>query len=372
MKTKENYIYLDHNATGVIKPRVVEVMLKAYEKPYNASSMHLLGREAKSLLSQARSFLAEFIDCDSDGIIFTSGGTESNNIVLHSSWEQVFCSSTEHDSVYQSPLTKTVPVLSSGVLDLETLDTMLKEKTPKKTLVSVHWANNETGVIQPIQDIVEIVHRHGAFLHVDGVQAFGKIPFSFDCSGIDFLSLSSHKIGGPQGIGAIVFKKRSTLSPLFFGGGQEFFLRPGTENIAAIVGFSEAVRLIDFSVFETLRTHHQRMEKELLDFSRAHDNPIFIIGDTVDRLTNTTCFSTPLLSNQSQLIYFDLKGIGVSIGSACSSRTVKPSRVLKNMGFSEEVIRSSIRVSSGWNTTEADFLKFKEAWKELFLKKIKE
>lgn len=368
MAPTTRYVYLDHNATSPIRPEVVAVMQQIYEKPYNASSIHALGREAKAFLSRARSILAEHMACEEENIFFTSGGTESNNIVLRSGWEQIFCSSTEHDSIYQGPLTKSVPVLSSGILDLEALENFLKESPSKKTLVSVHWANNETGVIQPIQKIIEIVRRYGAFLHVDGVQVLGKMSFSFHESDIDFLSLSAHKMGGPQGVGALVIKKGLTLAPLFVGGGQEKFLRAGTENIAGIVGFGEAVRHLDFTAFDLLRKQHHLLEQELLAFSKKHDKPILVIGSTENRLPNTTCFSTPGLSNQSQLIYFDLKGIGVSIGSACSSRTVKPSRVLKNMGFSEEVIHSSIRVSSGWNTTESDFSKFKEAWKELFLK----
>lgn len=370
MIPEKTYVYLDHNATSVIRPLVVAAMQEIYERPYNASSVHLLGRDAKSFLSCARSILAEHIDCEAESIFFTSGGTESNNMVLRSGWERLFCSSTEHDSIYQVPLTNAVPVLSSGVLDLDALENFLKENNHKKTLVSVHWANNETGVIQPVQKIAEIVHRYGASLHVDGVQVLGKMSLSFKESGIDFLSLSAHKMGGPQGVGALIMKKGLMLSPLFVGGGQEKFLRPGTENIAGIVGFGEAIRHVDFTIFDRLRQQHQAMEKEFLELSHKHGKPVLIVGHQEDRLPNTTCFSTPAISNQSQLIYFDLKGIGVSIGSACSSRTVKPSRVLKNMGFSEEVVHSSIRVSSGWNTTESDFLKFKETWKELFLKTI--
>lgn len=371
MKTKKDYVYLDHNATSFLRSEVCAVMVAAANKPYNASAIHSLGREAKFLLSEVRVLISQHIDCHADHIFFTSGGTESNNIVLQSSqWERVLCSSTEHDSVYKGPITHTLPVLPSGLLDLEALHGFLKKGDPQKTLISVHWANNETGVIQPIQQIAEIVHHYGASIHVDGVQILGKIPFSFYQTDIDFLSLSAHKMGGPQGVGALIVKQEKSLSPLFFGGGQERSLRGGTENMAGIIGFGEAVRQIDFSIFEALQKHHQKLEKELLMFSQDHGKPLFIVGKETSRLPNTTCLSMPGVSNQSQLIYFDLEGIGVSIGSACSSRTVKPSRVLINMGFSEEIIGSSIRVSSGWNTTESDFAKFKKAWKDLFLKPL--
>jgi cysteine desulfurase len=204
---------------------------------------------------------------------------------------------------------------------------------------------------------------------VDGVQVLGKIPFSFRKTEIDFLSLSAHKMGGPQGAGALIAKEE-LLVPLFFGGGQERSLRAGTENIAAIVGFGEAICQIDLGIFEKLEAQHRDLEKELLEFSQGHGRPLSIIGKNAPRLPNTTCLTMPEVPNQSQLIYFDLKGIGVSIGSACSSRTVKPSRILRNMNLSEDIVRSAIRISSGWNTRESDFLEFKEAWKFLFLKHI--
>ena len=369
MKKNKNYIYLDHNATRVVRPEVCAAMASCYERPYNASAIHSLGREAKSFLGEMRTLVSHHIDCKADSVFFTSGGTESNNIVLQSArWEQILCSSTEHDSVYKGPINQVLPVLSSGLLDLDALHESLKNGDHKKTLISIHWANNETGVIQPIQQIAEIVHHYGAWIHVDGVQILGKIPFSFQVSGIDFLSLSAHKMGGPQGVGALIVKKENTLSPLFFGGGQERSLRAGTENVAGIVGFGQAVRQIDFSVFSHLRRQHEGLEEELLEFSEKHKRPLFIIGKGTERLPNTTCFSMPGVSNQSQLIYFDLEGVGVSIGSACSSSTVKPSRVLTNMGLPNEIVGSAVRISSGWNTTESDFLRFKKVWKALFLK----
>ena len=251
---------------------------------------------------------------------------------------------------------------------MNALHDVLKSCGSKKTLVSVHWANNETGVLQPIKQISEIVHRYGAWMHADGVQILGKIPFSFRDSGLDFLSLSAHKMGGPQGVGALVVRRGVNLSSLFFGGGQERRLRAGTENVGGILGFGQAARCASFQVFENLRKQHEKLETELIQFSVAHGRPLCLIGKEVERLPNTTCLTMPGISNQSQLIYFDLKKIGVSIGSACSSTTVKPSRVLKNMGFQEDVVRSAIRVSSGWNTQETDFENFKEAWKALFLK----
>lgn len=367
----KDYVYLDHNATSVIRPQVVAKMMDCYGASYNPSSIHEGGRKARSMIDDSRSIIAQHIDCEKECVFFTSGGTESNNIVLQGGgWDRVFCSTTEHDSVYRGPVTDYIPVLSSGLLNLDCLEQLLKSTEGKKTLVSVHWANNETGIIQPIAEIGRLVHLYGAFLHVDGVQALGKIPVSFSKNQIDFLSLSAHKIGGPQGTGALVVKPDKILSPLFFGGGQEKFLRPGTENVAGILGFAEAIKHLDFSFFCHLRSLHDRLEDELCVLGEQHNRVPIIVGKGQDRLPNTTCLSMPGVSNQSQLIYFDLKKIGVSIGSACASATVKPSHVLQNMGFGQDVIGSSVRISSGWTTTENDLEKFKDAWKEMFLKHL--
>ncbi|MDC0348915.1 cysteine desulfurase [Alphaproteobacteria bacterium] len=368
MAIKKDPLYLDHNATSILRPEAFARMAEVFGAPYNASSTHSMGRAAKELLSEARRILSDTITCAQEDVIFTSGGTESNNLVLNASWDQVFCSATEHDSLYKSDRSEKIPVLKSGILDLDALDKKLGGKKEGKTLVSVHWANNETGIIQPIEEIVKIAHRYGAFVHSDGVQALGKIPLSFQGSGLDFLSLSAHKMGGPQGVGALIRKKEHTLNPLFLGGGQERSLRPGTENIAAIVGFGEALKYIDLGVFKNLEKCHRALELDLALFSKQHGRETFIVGKEEKRVANTTCFTMPETSNQSQLIYFDLEGVNVSIGSACSSRSVKPSHVLKNMGLSEEVIGSAIRISSGWTTTESDFVRFKKDWMALFLK----
>jgi cysteine desulfurase len=371
MAIKKDLLYLDHNATSILRPEVFARMAEIFGSPYNASSTHSMGRAAKELLSEARTTLSDTIHCTPEEVTFTSGGTESNNLVLNSSWDQIFCSATEHDSIYKNDRSEKIPVLKSGVLDLDALEKKLGSKKEGKTLVSVHWANNETGVIQPIEDIVKIAHHYGAFVHSDGVQALGKVPLSFQDSGLDFLSLSAHKMGGPQGVGAIIGKKENALSPLFLGGGQEKSRRPGTENMAAIVGFGESLKYIDLDVFKNLEKHHRDLESELIQFSKQHGRESSVVGKEARRVPNTTCFTMSETSNQSQLIYFDLEGVNVSIGSACSSRSVKLSHVLKNMRLSEEIVGSAIRISSGWNTTESDFVRFKKGWVTLFLKQCR-
>ncbi len=357
-----SYIYLDHNASSPLCPQAKEKMLEALEVGANPSSVHKLGRLAHEKIDLARRTLASFVDSHSDDIIFTSGGTESNNMALQSPlWETVLISATEHESVYKAlPNPQIISVLKNGLLDLGALERALqKVLNPEKTLLSIHWANNETGVIQPIEEIARLAQAYKVKLHVDAVQVLGKIPFSFKESGIHMLSLSAHKVGGPQGVGALVVNKTLSLTPLLKGGGQEKFRRAGTENVAGIVGFGEALTHVNFGLQDKLKTWHSRLEKTL----KKQGGEIF--GETAPRLSNTTCVSMPSVPNHTQLINFDLAGIAVSAGAACSSGKITASRVIQQMGYSKEEAETSIRISSGWNTREEDLILCEQSWKAI-------
>lgn len=358
----ESYIYLDHNASSPVRPQVKEKMVEILETGANPSSVHQAGTHVRGQIDLARKTLGSFIDAHSDEIIFTSGGTESNNMALQSTvWETIFMSATEHESVYKAASNpQIIPVLRNGLLDLEALDRSLGQiLNPEKTLLSIHWANNETGVIQPLEEIVTLAKKHKVKVHVDAVQALGKIPFSFKKSGVDMMSLSAHKIGGPQGIGALIVQKNVSMVPLLKGGGQEKFRRAGTENVVGIVGFGEALNHVDFGFQDILRTWHSRMERAL----KKEGCEIF--GDAAPRLSNTTCVSMEGVPSATQLIAFDLAGIAVSAGAACSSGKITASRVIQQMGYSKETAETAIRISSGWNTREEDLLLFQENWKSI-------
>lgn len=356
------FTYLDYNATAPIRPEVLSCMAAWEGVPLNPSSPHALGKQAKSLIHHARQDVLSSAGGEGADLYFTSGGTESNGLVLNGPWDHIFCSATEHASTYQHPRATKVPVLSSGILDLDALKACLEKTSGQRVLVSVHAANNETGIVQPLEEIVKIAHHYGALVHSDGVQLFGKMPLSFEKTQLDFLSLSSHKVGGPQGVGALVCRKGLALTPLFVGGGQEGKTRPGTENVRAIIGFGEAVKHFDFPHMRKTEETLRGLEARLEDFFSARQIPFFVIGKNEKRLPQTSNLGVSGASNQSQLIYLDLKDVGVSIGSACSSGTVKASHVLTNMAVPEEMRKASLRISAGWRTKEEDFLLFYRVW----------
>jgi cysteine desulfurase len=358
----EPYIYLDHNAFSPLRPQAKDKMLEILEIGANPSSVHRPGKYVREQMDLARRTLGSFIDAYPEDIIFTSGGTESNNMALRSEvWDTILISATEHESVYKAASNPwIVSVWENGLLDLEELEHLLKKvSNPEKTLLSIHWANNETGVIQPLEEIVVLAQKYKVTLHVDAVQVLGKIPFSFKKSGVHMMSLSAHKVGGPQGSGALVVQENVTLAPLLKGGGQEKFRRAGTENVAGIVGFGEALNHVDFSLQDTLKTWHSRLEKAL----KSQGGEVF--GDTAPRLSNTTSISMACVPSHTQLINFDLAGIAVSAGAACSSGKITASRIIQQMGYSKEMAETTIRISSGWNTSEDDLILFQETWKAM-------
>jgi len=370
--TMKTPIYLDYNATCPIRPSVVEAVTAAMHVVGNPSSVHSAGRNARSAVEQARAKVAALVNARPRDVMFCSGGTEAANAVLKGA--QATCliiSATEHECVQAAADASDLPVYrapvgESGVIVIAELEKLLMQ-APKGALVSVMAANNETGTIQPISQIAELAQKYGAFLHSDAVQAAGKIPVDIEALGLSYLTLSSHKIGGPQGVGAVVLSPTAPLKPQIVGGGQELGRRSGTENVAGIVGFGEAAieALAGMEDMDRLADLRDRLEAKI----RAHAPEAVIFGADADRLANTCCVAIPGLKGETQVMHFDLAGICVSSGSACSSGKVKVSHVLTGMGYSPETASSSVRVSLGYQTSETEVDAFFEAWKMLYDRK---
>ncbi len=347
-------LYLDYNATAPLRPQVRARMLELLESPANPSSVHAYGRAAKKTLEDARKLIAEAISAFPNEVIFMGCGTEANATVLRGfPGRRVLVSAVEHSSVLKNaaPL---VMVDANGIVDLPALDALLAGSPP--ALVSVMLANNETGVIQPVQEIVAICKKHGALLHTDAVQALGKIPVDFTSLGVDAMSIAAHKMGGPVGAAALVLRQDIAITPLLVGGGQELGRRAGTENIAAIGGFAQAVDMIDLPRMTALRGWLDRLE--------ASVGGMAVFGNAVPRLPNTSCIALPGITQEVLLMKLDLARISVSAGSACSSGRIEPSHVLLAMGVDKALAGSAIRISGGWDTQESDILRVTEALKQ--------
>lgn len=367
----EEKTYLDYNATSPMMPGVKEVLWSLLDLPLNASALHAWGQQAKRLVTQAHRKIGAHIEAHPDRIFITSGGTEANNWVLKAQpWNHVFISATSHDSIYNaSENFVEVPVDSQGLLDLGSLEKIWRSSSQDLScsLLSFVHAHNESGVIQPTEDLVNLAKRYGIFVHADVTQSLGKIPFSFTKMNVDFATLSAHKVGGPQGAGALVVKDPSLLTPFLKGGGQERGYRSGTENVLSIVGFSEALDLFPKDHMVELRKWHQEMEEDLSSFTHRHNHPLYIYGKEEERLPNTTCLSMPFVESATQVMRFDLDNISVSMGAACSSGRIQVSRSLSRMGTNNSLAQSAIRVSSGWATQEKDLQKFANIWKKIYL-----
>lgn len=353
-------IYLDYNASAPLHPKAQEAMIEVFQKFGNPSSVHKKGKEAKTLLNKTREILADVTHTSPQHIYFTSGGTEANAIaLLGTDVNEIITSSIEHDSVYKVAYNKRCPVtevavLTSGCVDLFSLEKILREKKEKSFLVSLQYANNETGVVQPIKEILKLTHFYGGVLHVDAVQALGKLPVSLKELPVDLMSFSAHKIGGPKGVGALYVKEGAPIHSLYNGGGQERSIRSGTENSIGIAGFGAALKEIRLPA-KNLQTY--------LESSLGGIRDITIHGKNTERLFNTTNFSYPHgLSSDLQVMRLDLEDIYVSAGSACSSGKVKQSRVLRSMGIEESLLDTAIRVSTGPGTTQEDIDYFLSAW----------
>ncbi len=357
-------IYLDYNATSPLREESKEAVVAALELIGNASSVHGFGREARRCVEAAREAVGDLVGASPAEVVFTSGATEANNLALGAVGDRrLLTSAIEHPSVLEAADAVRLPVDADGLVDLTALEALL-ERCEGQAFVSVMLANNETGVIQPIAEIAALVKAAGGLLHCDAVQAVGRLPVDMAGLGVDYLSLSSHKLGGPKGAGALIARAGAPLTAQQRGGGQERRLRAGTENVAAIAGFGAACRAVgaDFAESAVLQGWRDRFEERLL--ATAPETRIF--GREASRLANTSCFAHPFLPAETQLIGLDLAGIAVSSGSACSSGKVSASHVLLAMGVEPALAGSALRVSLGWNSREADLDCFLEAWGRLY------
>jgi cysteine desulfurase len=368
-------IYLDWNATTPLRREAREAMHAAMDLSGNPSSVHAEGRRARKLVDDARATIAGAVGALARNVIFTSGGTEANALALTPGLrrasgppvERLAVSAIEHASVlaggrFPTEAITTIGVTRSGLVDLDRLRLMLADMPP--ALVSIMLANNETGAVQPVAEAGDIVHSVGGLLHVDAIQAFGKIPFDINALHADLLTLSAHKTGGPKAAGALVLAEGLLgPEPLLRGGGQERGHRAGTENVAGIAGFGAAVSAALSAVdrdairLEGLRNHLESGLRQTPD--------VIVFSDDVTRLPNTTLFTVPGLKAETAVIGFDLAGIAVSSGSACSSGKVQPSHVLQAMGFGPKLAQGAVRLSLGWSTSEADIDRCLEAWRKL-------
>jgi len=327
------------------------------------------------VVEEARGAIATAIGALARNVIFTSGGTEANTLALSAGLtrdsgpptQRLLVSAIEHPSVlaggrFLPDTVRKLEVTRSGVLDLSRLAAALHNAPP--ALVSIMLANNETGSIQPVGEAAEIVHAAGGLLHVDAIQAFGKIPIDINALSPDLMTISAHKIGGPKGVGALIVAEGvQGLAPIFRGGGQERGYRAGTENVAGIAGFGAAVK----AAMSGLSTEGIRLEslRRRLETGLRHTPGVIVFSEEAARLPNTTLFTVPGLRAETAVIGFDLAGIAVSSGSACSSGKVQPSHVLEAMGFGREVTSGAVRLSLGWFTSDADMDRCLEAWRKL-------
>ena len=362
--------YLDYNASAPVRARVVEAVQRAMAFAGNPSSVHRAGRGARAVVENARRAVAELVNAqNSSEVVFTSGGTEANNLALVGGGQgHLYASAVEHPSVLEVQMpggTTIIPVDSSGVVDVDIFK-QLSENAAPGSMVSVMLANNETGVVQPIARIAEVAHGRGLLVHCDAVQAVGKIPVDMAELGVDLVTLSAHKIGGPQGVGALVVREGVNLAPQIKGGGQERDRRAGTENVAGIAGFAIAAQEVSAEAvaYRELMRKRDDLERRMCAMTPGAE----ILGANATRLPNTTCITLPGVDAEVQVMALDLAGVLISSGSACSSGKVGPSHVLAAMGVAPEIAQTAIRISQGRMTTEQDLDRLLEAWAKLNLR----
>ena len=357
-------VYLDYNATAPIRPEAQDALLRALAAPANPSSVHAAGRAARDVVEKARAQVAALVGVPAGSVTFVSGGTEANALAIESAkaagFTRIVVGATEHDAVVETAKAsglpvETWPVEASGVAHLAWLEADLK--APGRALVCLMLANNETGVIQPVAEASALVRAADGWLHVDAVQAAGKIGVDFSALGADTLALSAHKLGGPQGVGALVAGTRATLHRRQHGGGQERGRRAGTENVAGIAAFGAAAEAASRDLASMAEQGQWRDALAL----RVKAQGAVVLGEGADRLPQTLCFAGEGFGSEIQVMNLDLAGVMVSAGSACSSGKVKASRVVEAMGR-PDLAPFALRVSGGWASTQDDWIKCGDTW----------
>jgi cysteine desulfurase len=357
-------IYFDYNATAPILPQVKEAIIAALDLVGNASSVHRLGRQCRAEVEVTRKKIAFAVDASPKEITFTGGGTEGNHLVLSGlnlPKENIYSSAIEHASIYKNILPNNlIPVDENGQINLDVLKNYFNRSNPPK-LVSVALANSETGSVQHnLKELIRLCHDYNCLVHTDAVQAFGKIPISFSDLNVDLMTVSAHKIGGPKGVGALISKSNIMLKPSLLGGGQERGVRSGTENFPGIVGLGVAAEFATQIDWTTVHSLLINLTQQLVQF-----NPYVRMNSTLDDLPNTLNFSTPGYNKDTQVIHFDLNGIALSAGAACSSGKVEQSHVLKAMNLDDRYINSAIRLSLAPTATMEDITQFINVWKNM-------
>ncbi len=363
--------YLDYNSTTPLLPQAKRAMFDAMDLVGNPSSVHQLGRKCRSLIDSARKQVARALDASPYEITFTASGTEANHLALFSlniSAKNIYASATEHSSVHKNILSENLlPVDACGQIQLEVLEKTFEHSCPPK-IVSIALANSETGIIQKhLDQVVALCHKYNCLVHTDAVQAFGKIPLSFKDLGVDMMTVAAHKIGGPKGAAALISVSDIPLKAVHLGGGQEKGLRSGTENIPAIVGFGVAASYIALEPWA-------QVSKKLMGLAHKLQKlyPSIRINSMADGLPNTLNFSTPEYEKHMQVVHFDLNGIALSSGSACSSGKVTQSHVLQALKIPKPFASSAIRISVGPDINQADLDRFIEVWQQLLYTKKSE
>ncbi len=359
--------YCDYNATAPLRPEAKKAMMSAMEAQANPSSVHGAGRAARRIVETSRMEIGGVIGSRAEDIVFTSGGTEANALALHGALKKIsnpilIYSDLEHPAVRDIALSGAYParkisVSPDGTLDLSDLERVLSDLDGETPFLTLMLANNETGVIQPVAQASALVRAKDGFVHCDGVQAVGKIPVSVGLLGVDYLSMSAHKSGGPQGVGALWLRAGAPLLPQQIGGGQEKSIRSGTENVIGIAGFAAALSACDpAKEGQKVSAVRNRFEAAL------ESSGVTVFGKSAERLPGTSCIALEGFKGETQVMAMDLAGFAVSSGSACSSGKVRTSAVLTALGANEDLARSALRVSFGWQSTPEDADRLVEAW----------
>lgn len=360
--------YLDYNASAPLRPAARAAMLAAHDAFGNPSSVHTEGRRVRAIIETAREEVAALIGAKPSEIVFTSGATEANNCAVDAGWKTICVSAIEHESVLAPARACgakiiALPAMSDGRVDLPAVQGALAEASSSgRTLLSVMMANNETGVIQPVAEAAELARELNISLHVDAVQAPGRVPLNFAALGADTLTISAHKLGGPRGVGALVIRDGVSLPALIQGGGQERRRRGGTENVAGIAGFGAAAAEVAKEAADAARITALR---EMLEAGVMAATPeAVIIGRAAPRIGNTSCIAAAGKPSETLVIRMDLDGVAISSGAACTSGKIGANTVLAAMGLGSDITASAVRVSLGYATTADDIAAFLAAWQK--------
>lgn len=358
-------VYLDYNATAKVRPEAAAAVTTALDEGGNPSSIHAAGRAARAKVERSRATVAALVRAPATALTFTSGGTEADALAIESAvaagFARIIVGATEHEAVIETAKASGLPVEDwpvdgLGLADLGWLEARLK--AGPRALVCLMLANNETGVVQPVAETAALVRAADGWLHVDAVQAAGKVAIDFGALGADTLALSAHKLGGPQGVGALVAGPRARLTRQIHGGGQEQGVRSGTENVAGIAGFAAAAAAADLGAMAAQSGWRDAFADQVKAAGAS------VLGEGAPRLPQTLSFATPGFASEVQVMGLDLAGVMVSAGAACSSGKVRSSRVVEAMGR-PDLAPFAIRVSGGWATTADDWARCGEAWAEI-------